>query len=424
MPRSPVSAQTRSSSAAEPASASKNASLMRPAAPRALGQQQRRAGRACSDSVVATSVVLHEAHAVALDGAGDDRVGRPGCDGQGAAQGLVVVAVDLGDRQPNASSFAGSGSRSSTSPRRAEALEAVGVDDRRQVGEPQVAGERDRLPDRALVQLAVADQADRCAGRCRSWRSASAMPMAIAGPWPSDPPVISTPGEPRSGCPAKAPAVAAVARDARRPGRARRPAPARRTAPAAAWPLREQEAGPSRPQHAGRRARPAGRRSRASCRCGQLPRGERRLERPGGAPRRRLGASAAHGSRPPSSARPRPSRGGRVGAARGDRPTPPRRVAASHSERRQLDVADGVRALPEAVVAVDRAARRRRPAAPAARARARRPGRASSRSSTRASKTKKPPEISALARRLLGEARDRVAVVDELAEARRAAGRR
>src|SRR3954447_14602420 len=43
----------------------------------------------------------------------------------------------------------------------AERLEAVRVDDQRQVREAQVPGERDGLPDRALVHLAIARQAER-----------------------------------------------------------------------------------------------------------------------------------------------------------------------------------------------------------------------------------------------------------------------
>src|SRR5947208_11295818 len=111
-------------------------------------------------AVVRYELALECGHPVALDGAGDDRDRPPRRRAQRALEGGVVMAVDLGDDPAEGAELLAQRLEREHVADPAEALEAVRVDDQAQAGRRQVAGERHGLPDRALVELAVADEAE------------------------------------------------------------------------------------------------------------------------------------------------------------------------------------------------------------------------------------------------------------------------
>ena len=76
-----------------------------------------------------------------------------------------------------------------------------------------MAGERDGLPDRALVQLAVADQAERAAVAAVGAVGEGAGRAATATPWPSEPAGELDAGDVALGMAGERAAVAAVAGD-------------------------------------------------------------------------------------------------------------------------------------------------------------------------------------------------------------------
>ena len=109
-----------------------------------------------------------------------------------------VVPVDLGDvSQPNARELVARADRTRMGLRSAaEALEIVVVDRGDDVGEPERGGHQHRLPGRAFLHLAVAeDRVDPCHRSCGRARRAPSR-TAIDSPWPSEPVDASIPGLP------------------------------------------------------------------------------------------------------------------------------------------------------------------------------------------------------------------------------------
>ena len=72
--------------------------------------------------------------------------------------GLDVVAVDLDDVPVERAELVGDGAEAHDLGAGAVDLQAVVVDDRDEVGEALVGGEHRRLPDLALLQLAIAER--------------------------------------------------------------------------------------------------------------------------------------------------------------------------------------------------------------------------------------------------------------------------
>ena len=107
-------------------------------------------------------LVLHEIHALAFDGVGDDhhrplRLRVRGVDG--VADLVEVVAVDLEHAPAEGLELLVERLQRHDLLGRAVEAEVVAVDERREVGELVVAGGHGGLPHRALVALAVAEHA-------------------------------------------------------------------------------------------------------------------------------------------------------------------------------------------------------------------------------------------------------------------------
>src|SRR3990172_4209057 len=111
---------------------------------------------------VPRGAVLHERHALALDGVSDDNA-RAGRRRSRALQRLddlvLVVAVDLLHLPAEGAPLIGERLLAHDVDDEAVVLDAVAVDDRREVGEAVVRRRHRRLPALALIQLAVAEEA-------------------------------------------------------------------------------------------------------------------------------------------------------------------------------------------------------------------------------------------------------------------------
>ena len=104
--------------------------------------------------------VLHEGHALALDGVGDDH-GRLALGALGLLQGGVhlahVVAVDLDDVPAEGAPFGGHVPQGFDVVDGAVELDAVGVDDGADLVQTVGGRGHGRLPDLALLDLPVAE---------------------------------------------------------------------------------------------------------------------------------------------------------------------------------------------------------------------------------------------------------------------------
>ena len=109
------------------------------------------------EAVVPEDVLLHEGHAVALDGVGNDDGGLAiSFGGQGLAQGVMVVAVDLMDIPAEGLPFGGQGAGVQGIIAEVQALHMVVVHNGHQIVKAEVGCQLGSFPDGALVAFAVA----------------------------------------------------------------------------------------------------------------------------------------------------------------------------------------------------------------------------------------------------------------------------
>ncbi len=133
-------------------------------------------------------------------------VGRPEAAGTAPStrsSAAVIVTVDLLDVPAERPPLLGEGIEVEHLGDRAKALDLVEVDDDAEIAELVMGRKQDAFPVRALVAFAVAEQAEHAAAAAPPERAASAMPIAIGRPWPSEPVETSTPGTAWLTCPVK-----------------------------------------------------------------------------------------------------------------------------------------------------------------------------------------------------------------------------
>jgi len=115
---------------------------------------------------VPCKAILHEGDALALDCMSNQhgRNGRGSGDRECLFEGFVAMAVDFLNMPTECTPFVSKRLQGQDSIDPAEALNLVVVDDADEVVEPVVRGEQGRLPGRALVTFAVAEQGDGATG--------------------------------------------------------------------------------------------------------------------------------------------------------------------------------------------------------------------------------------------------------------------
>ena len=112
------------------------------------------------ETVVPEDVVLHEGDAFALDGVGDDDEGTSVAAGQGLAELVVVVAVDVADVPAEGAPFGGEVAELEGVLGEVEALHLVAVHDGDEVTQSVMRRKEGGLPDSPLVAFAIAEDGE------------------------------------------------------------------------------------------------------------------------------------------------------------------------------------------------------------------------------------------------------------------------